>query len=560
MSFPNPNTVDNSELLPLGMVLLVMSDPKTDMFTNTYNVSDTSTWIQLFNTGNTVFAPYKGSIKIWESTLPLTSYQPVSTVQVSSTTNANKPDTSNLVKDNPTIPIDSNVQTLKTKLYLNLPDNIHANCKNGDTLPKGFLIVLHGDMKENDPIYLSRTGKPDVTIKVPNDCTYAEISYIIDPYDVVNVTYGNGGNGGDTRMNDVTTTPDPDPDPTPEKPTIVATYDLSNCTSNITDPLLDNKKYNFVITAKDGYEISGKASYYASYNNGASYETIIQYAEHSKSISFNADLSLANRFELNVNATQTAPDNHNIPTQFTHLYNPSDSDLSQLTTDVISLRDIENIGILNVGAYITTLYNIPYPIDPKILGNKEQIILATQKSSFLTPTILGNNFTIDLGKIRVNEQYKSNFDYSSTQCFLVCPYMDRIPLQIDDVIEHTLKLKFVINLYNGDCTLIVTSDDKLVYNSTFKLANKIPYVQSYVDNSNKNSTDNIIYNDVDTAYIEIIRPKPLKNAVVSTDEIGTLKDYKGFTAIKNVSLNTNASLSEQQEIETKLQTGVYIND
>lgn len=345
--------------------------------------------------------------------------------------------------------------------------------------------------------------------------------------------------------------------------TVSIKYILTNCTSNITDASLAPKTYTFTITPKPGYMFSGVQSYsYYNANNGSNRSIKVDIADPKKPYTF--DLKVAEymmNLTMRFSCIQIPPDTSNTPTEFTHVYNPSDTDLKKLTTDIITFYDGEGaMNVLDIGAYITGLYHVPYPVPTSLIGDSEAIILANKKSSVSSPTVLGNNFTVDLGTIVVTEKYNSNFDYSNTQCFLVCPYTDRIGLQIDDVIEHTLKLKFVINIYNGDCTLLLTSDDKLIYKSTFKIANKIPYIQNYVDNSNKNNTDNILFNDVPTAYVEIIRPKPLNNTIVSTEEVGKVKDYRGFVAIDDVALNTHASYQEQQEIENKLQAGVYINE
>lgn len=545
MSFIYPNKIDNTDLLKLGMVVCALSDSKTDFFTDTYNMNNNRTKIKLYNIENKVFGENKGYVLLWGSQLTLNNYTPNSGGAGDASSN-NTPNISNLDQNNPNQEIDSNVSVLDTKITLDLPNNITANCKSGDTVPTNFNILLQGDMKDGDSVTLSRSGKEDVILTIPNDCNYAGLNYSVNNYKEVKVKYGNGA----------------DQPPEEVKP-ITTHYLLTNCSSNITDTELAAGTYSFIITPNSGYMFTGEQHY--SYDDpitGDEQIKKIDIDDPTKPIAFDVELSEGIEYlYLVFNATQIPPDESNTPTQFTHVYNPSDSDLAKLTTDMITIiGDDGTPAILDIGAYITSLYNIPYAIDESLIGEKEFIKLANKKSSVETPTILGNNFTVNLGSIKVNEEYKSNFDYSNTQCFLVCPYMDRISLQIDDVIEHTLKLKFIINIYNGDCTLLVSSDDRLIYNSTFKIANKIPYTQNYVDNSNKSNTDNIIYNGVNTAYIEIIRPKALKNSVVSTDEIGKLKDYQGFTSIINLSLNTNASLSEQQEIENKLQSGVYINE
>lgn len=545
MSFVYPRKIDNTDLLKLGMVVCALSDSKTDFFTDTYNMNNSRTNIKLYNIENKVFGEDKGYVLFWGANLTLDNYKPNAGGSGSAGSN-NKPNITHLDQNNPNQEIDSNVNVLDTKITLDLPSNITANCKSGDTVPTNFNILLQGDMKDGDSVTLSRSGKEDVILTIPNDCNFAGLNYSLNNYKEVKVKYGNGA----------------DQPPEEIKP-IKTNYLLTNCSSNITDTKLAEGTYSFIITPNSGYMFTGEQHY--SYNDpitGDEQIKKIDIDDPTKPIAFDVELQKGVTYLILVfNATQIPPDEHNTPTQFTHVYNPSDSDLANLTTDMITIIGEDGTpAILDIGAYITSLYNVPYAINESLIGEKEFIKLANKKSKVESPTILGNNFTVDLGIIKVNEEYKSNFDYSNTQCFLVCPYMDRISLQIDDVIEHTLKLKFIINIYNGDCTLLVYSDDRLIYNSTFKIANKIPYTQNYVNNSNKSNTDNIIFNGVNAAYIEIIRPKALKNSVVSTDEIGKLKDYQGFTSIRNLSLNTNASLSEQQEIENKLQSGVYINE
>ena len=154
-------------------------------------------------------------------------------------------------------------------------------------------------------------------------------------------------------------------------------------------------------------------------------------------------------------------------------------------------------------------------------------------------------YLVPLGDITVQEKYHNVYDYKDVLCRLHLPYCDSIDLQTEYVMNHTINILYKIDLYSGNCTVIVISDftNEPVATKTFNIGAKIPFMQVQ-NNSVVNSIDNILDNNVFTPFIEVVRGIPYNVETIfgqETVDFGTLENYKGYLKVSVVLYNHHIS-------------------
>ena len=235
---------------------------------------------------------------------------------------------------------------------------------------------------------------------------------------------------------------------------------------------------------------------------------------------------------------------------FTRIYRINKSKLNSISSE----RFVDNStgDTLDYSKYIMSLYNLPLVINDNDVNTDSDVYLGAVKIDTKADQIKNDILTYDLGKIKVDEIYHGSLDYENTQCYLTVPFIETITLDPQNIINNTLSISLDVNLYNGSCVLYVKSEnlDKIIYTEKEFISQNIPYYLTNNAVSVNSNVDQIIKNTLQ-AYIIVERDQ---------NKEGLISDFKGFNTFSNIELKTNATYSEQQEIETQLQSGVYIND
>ena len=176
-----------------------------------------------------------------------------------------------------------------------------------------------------------------------------------------------------------------------------------------------------------------------------------------------------------------------------------------------------------------------------------------------TKQVNQDKLIIEGGSITVEPHYKNANDYSPIECVLYLPFTKEVNLNINDIINHTINIKYNIDLLSGSTTIIVSNENNEIYTGQFNISTSLEFYGLYEDKV-VNRLNSTYINDILQGYIKLIYNKPIENLVsYETMEHGILKDYHGFTKISNINLQGTYNYNESTEINELLKQGVFIN-
>lgn len=285
-----------------------------------------------------------------------------------------------------------------------------------------------------------------------------------------------------------------------------------------------------------------------------------------------------NEFTLsnnNTNATLTASEGYSSFTYSTtnvvpvnvlgsnNVYSVADADVGTIT----SKRFVQQGTLGNVadyGNFILGLIRLPFAIDPVLVVGTEVVKVGPVSTGVSAGLLSTDRIKYSLGSIVVAST-NSALDFTEVEAELHLPFTNPIKLDVDYVVGQTISVELAINLYNGDADYNISSTklNGVVVTSKVKLDIAIPF--SNVDGvPNINSPSNIdmgLDNGVKTAYIELIRKKPvLSNGFFTTpvSAEGLLSAQTGYVVVEDIQLKVPATSYECELIISALKGGVII--
>lgn len=325
---------------------------------------------------------------------------------------------------------------------------------------------------------------------------------------------------------------------------------------------LDPKHTTIKLQANDGYtfESDGSLTYQRDLLDR---ETLTIKATHTNTatITLPADINWSNQdyFMLTMGAVKSEI----VETTggFTNIYKADYTNLLKFSNEVIVKITGGTGGSIqsyDVTPYINNLIMLPFNVPT---GEKSTIVAGNETFTTQLPTVDNNYLTVDLGKIKVDEQYKNGFDYYQVKTRLMLPYTNMIELDPKHVINQTVSIQYIVNVVNGDTTINLSNNDDLFYSSQVNLASEIPFISSATKGSQYtviNQLKTVFRNSIKQAYIIIEQPTPVLNSdFYPTNEKGTLKGYTGnvkASLLNNMDINSN----ELNALQNILETGVKI--
>ena len=325
---------------------------------------------------------------------------------------------------------------------------------------------------------------------------------------------------------------------------------------------LDPKHTTITLQANDGYtfESDGSLTYQKDLLDQA---TLTIKATHTNTATVtlpsNIDWSNQQYFRLTMGAVKSEI----VETTggFTNIYKADYTNLLKFSNEVIvKITGGQGGGIqsYDVTPYINNLIMLPFNVPT---GEKSTIVAGNETFTTQLPTVDNNYLTVDLGKIKVDEQYKNGFDYYQVKTRLMLPYTNMIELDPKHVINQTVSIKYIVNVVNGDTTINLSNNDDLFYSNQVNLASEIPFISSATKGSQYtviNQLKTVFRNSIKQAYIIIEQPTPVLNSdFYPTNEKGTLKGYTGnvkASLLNNMDINSN----ELNALQNILETGVKI--
>ena len=341
-------------------------------------------------------------------------------------------------------------------------------------------------------------------------------------------------------------------------PKVVITGTFVNATCNYTNEEVISKEKNIIITATSGYEFKNTYHYE---DNGYSYDLVKNLEKTTLTIDTTKITGLSD-ITLNDNYVATLP----VETigGFCNLYKVTEKELSQLSK-VRFQKDTTSDTVVDYGSAITQLYILPLNLPAEIIGDKSNIILGSFDSQ-VESTLL-NNYTVDydMGAITVPAKYNNAYDFINTTCTLRVPFFNAVALDPENVVGHTINIKFTLDLYSGNVTMNVVSDftGGIIYSATANIVTQIPFIQKQ-NNSVVNQLSNVFKYVIATPVIEVVRNIPYQadNSTFGreTVQVAKLNTVHGYCEVDNVNLVTMATNDEKDSIISLLKEGVFINE
>lgn len=343
--------------------------------------------------------------------------------------------------------------------------------------------------------------------------------------------------------------------------------DLVHCKSD-TNSILENSSKIVTLTADDGYIFDDdiiyyyyddENSYYAKQIKKANKQNIISfeiavgsYHDYQRQVSYKNDLPSIKAVATNPNTTPTG-------TKAIHIYDLSDGDINTIMNASVQKFGQNGPELVDFTKFINQIYRIPFSIPNDLTEDVNKIEVGKYSVDVETKQVNQDKLIIDGGSITVDPHYKNSNDYSPIECVLYLPFTKEVSLNINDIINHTINIKYNIDLLSGATIIIVSNENNEIYTGQFNISTSLEFYGLYEDKV-VNRLNSTYINDILQAYIKLIYNKPIENLVsYETMEHGILKDYHGFTKISNINLQGTYNYNEVTEINDLLKQGVFIN-
>lgn len=331
---------------------------------------------------------------------------------------------------------------------------------------------------------------------------------------------------------------------------------FNNCTCNYSDGEFYSPDKPITITANSGYQFVGEFTFnyaYLGYRKN--------FINDGELLHYDGDLSTAISIWLDDNYTATVKPVEPVEpvSAFTNLYLTNKDELTLLSKERYQPFDNSKIDF---GDYITNLYNTPFKVPLNIVGGSSDIVLGSFKTSVSSTLLNSSKFIIDMGTIKVTEKYNNVYDYSNVMYILHLPYFDKIYLDSEYVVNQTIKIEYVFDIYTGSATVNVYSSfiDSIIESRTNIIVSQIPFLQKQT-HSVIGTITTVNKNNIASPFIEVVRNIPYNVDTIfggETIEYGVIGDYTGFTRCENILLNSSATNIEKDEIIKLLNDGVIL--
>jgi len=322
---------------------------------------------------------------------------------------------------------------------------------------------------------------------------------------------------------------------------------LTHCYSNYTSSTIQDGVYDITFTADDGYEFTN-ANVLLYTTGGHSYTYTLTGTQATATLTISGDTVVY------LTATKSVVS----LSPLVSLFAPTDNEISQLAS--IRFFD-DDSNLVDRGQYIVEYYVLPFEIPDSMQADKRDIYLGTYDTTVQSVEIDGYMLNVDLGSINVPAIYNNVYDYKDTNATLFLPYASEIEIPIEMIISQTISINYLINLYSGDCIIIIKSTltNETILTQRANVAIRVPYTQ--LNDSAKTNLNVPLINDILTPYIQITRNIPYD---VTTQwgkpciESGLVSDFNGYIETEFIDLQTTATNAEKDEIIALMQKGVFI--
>ena len=349
------------------------------------------------------------------------------------------------------------------------------------------------------------------------------------------------------------------------KATITSLH-LTNCIASINGVVInlhDEIDVGSTITVKanKNFKFTSNGSVSLTNTTGVSYNKPIVVDTTDNTLATLVIEDDVNTVGIEMNAIENTP----VPETsggFINTYVVNNDILNDLSKNRFTYKDsgtggASSVTVIDHATMITSLLHIPYSVE-SITGSDNDIILGNLNTKVQAPRLTDNVLHVDFGTIKVGELNKDNSDYQNTDCELYVPYSKPIKLDSENIINKSIHIMYVIDVYSGSGNIILSDDNSIVGTYNVDVGSEIPFVQSS-NNSHVNNLKMSISNMITRPYIRIKYYDRLDNTY-NSNRLALVSDMKGFIQVNNIlKIDSNEIDSDSyEEIKNELSTGIII--
>lgn len=223
---------------------------------------------------------------------------------------------------------------------------------------------------------------------------------------------------------------------------------------------------------------------------------------------------------------------------------------------------------LKFGDYLLGLIKLPFAIPNDVISNDNVAVKLGDFDTGVTGKLINaEKLEIDLGSIKTPLKFNNSLDFTNVTCVLYLPFCEPINIEHDFVIGETISIQYIVNLYNGEMVVNISSskNNEVIITKNIDLNIDVPFA-NVQNRPPKNDSRDIrlgVDNGVRTAHIVIMRNDvilPNGTFTIPIIDEKPLQDETGFLKIDEIELQCLATDSELAKIKTLLNTGVFIHD
>lgn len=218
-----------------------------------------------------------------------------------------------------------------------------------------------------------------------------------------------------------------------------------------------------------------------------------------------------------------------------------------------------------ISQMINNIIRLPFKIPSDSYAELQPIIFGSVADSprdIVANKIKSDVLNLDVGTIEVKGKYENSLDYINTEVILYLPFMDRVSLPIETVIDGSIDIEYLINLYNGSVTCNIKSSitGTVVNSINGFIGRTIPYYSKPKNDVSFSVENNISMNNgIYRAYIEVSRNTPIENDDAIELVKGQLKDVTGYVEVDRIDIGKDIIKTESDMLKSELGNGVVIN-
>ena len=314
--------------------------------------------------------------------------------------------------------------------------------------------------------------------------------------------------------------------------------------------------YEYRINSVSGYEI---VSLQLELSNPPYQNDIIDVEINSGTVNVEGNFNLNKDLTFICTVKEVSDDEGVIP-PFNELYKVDSTILYNLNKKLIA-SEFVGVETPSLSPYIINLLELPFRVSVSEISDSIKVG-NVNFTDIIASKINRDLIEIDLGEITIPELNQNSYDYLNTDVYIHLPYSDKINIPLEYAISETISIKYLIDLYNGECniTLRSTKINNVFHNATIKIGRNIPFFHKQTDQIlNQQNIQLPINNDLTKAYIEILRNKPVKNMFDSlVKDSSVMSDFTGYLVVDDIELLTSANQDDREQIKSSLRKGVYI--